>query len=194
VRVRASLFLLCCTFFCAACTSKKTGESADAPAQLAKFGVTLKIPRGFEPLPQEQMRNIEALKATIIQTEPFTVIPRYAYADSSGKGMLVISELAFTEPDKAALYPMENLYRYQKSLETYFGAGEITYEEISGDISVVLLGMEFNEGESAVSLFKGLCFKYPELFFMVDLYLLNKELRVEDAAAYQNMFSSIGIF
>jgi hypothetical protein len=176
------------------CSSKNNGGSAEAPFKAPGLGVTLKIPKGFEPLSPQQMRETETMGATVATVEPFTVLPRYGFQDNSGKGVLVVSELKFTEPDNAEAYPMDNLYTYQKNLETFFNAGEISSEEQNnGDISLILMGMSFDQEGNEVTLFKGLCYKYPEQFFMIDLYAVNAKTTQEDALAYQNMFYSIGI-
>jgi hypothetical protein len=176
-----------------ACSSKNDGKAMEeTPVQFPKLGISLKIPEGFEALSPEELQSAELLGATVVPVEPFIVLPRHGFRDTSGKGIIVISELRFTEPDKAEIYPMSNLYKYQKNLETYFGAGEIKNEEQTGfNISFILMGMLFNEGGDDVSLFKGICYKYPEQFFMIDLYAINAKTVKEDALAYQNMFYSI---
>jgi hypothetical protein len=193
--MRRGLFLcLLCVIIGVSCSSKSSGDSAEAPFKVTSLGITLKIPKGFEPLSPEQMQDIDTIGATVTPVEPFTVFPLHGFLNSSGKGVLVVSELQFIEPDKADTYPMDNLYKYQKNLETFFNAGEISNEEQSGDnISLILMGMMFNEEGQDISLFKGLCYKYPERFFMIDLYVINAHTTPEDASAYQNMFYSIGV-
>jgi hypothetical protein len=192
VRARHVLFSLC-VIALTACFLKNDGKATEeTPVQFAKLGISLKIPKGFEALSPEDLQNAELLGATVVPVEPFVVLPRYGFWDTSGKSILVISELRFTEPDKVEVYPMSNLYEYQKNLETYFGAGEIKNEEKTGfNISFILMGMLFNEEGDDISLFKGICYKYPEQFFMIDLYIINAETAKEDALAYQNMFYSI---
>jgi hypothetical protein len=188
-------FCLLCIVMAGACSSKDKGESAEAPFKAASLGITLNIPKGFEPLSPEQLEEAGTAGLTLAPVEPFTVRPLYGFRDSSGKGLLIVSELQFMEPDKADTYPMDNLYRYQKNLEAFFNAGEeiSSEEQNSGDISLILLGMVFDEGGNDISLFKGLCYKYPEQFFMIDLYAINAHTTPEDALAYQNMFYSMGL-
>jgi hypothetical protein len=183
--------LVCiCAILCAACAPQKTEAGLDR-VSLPPFGVSLQMPRGFKPVPPERLRDMETPAA--LAAEPFTAVPHRGYADSAGRGIVIISELRFTEGLTPEKYPLDNLYLYQKNLEALLGAGEITSEEIGGDISTVLMGMTFTEGESEISLFKGLCYKYPDVFFMIDLYAVNAKITREDALEFQNMFNSIGL-
>ena len=90
---------------------------------------------------------------------------------------------------------MDNIYIYKKNLEEFFGSGEIQYEEInSGDITTILLAMAFQEGDEEISLFKGLSYKYPDQFFVIDLYVVNSKVAAGDAFGFQNVFNSLGIY
>jgi hypothetical protein len=183
--------LLCiCAILCAACSPKKTAADSGR-VKLPQFGVSLQMPQGFKPVPQERLRNMETPAA--LAAEPFTAIAHSCYADSSGRGIIIISELRFNEGFTPEKYPLDNLYLYQKNLEALLGAGEITYEETGGDITTVLMGMTFTEGENEVSLFKGLCYKYPDVFFMIDLYVMNAKITKEDALVFQHLFNAIGL-
>jgi hypothetical protein len=194
MRIRFFLFFFCAILW-GACSSKNNGAPVEAPFKITNLGITLKIPKGFEPLSPEQTQDTGIIGTAATPVEPFTALPLYGFRDSSGKGVLIVSELKFTEPDKAEIYPMDNLYTYQKNMETFFNAGEISSEEQNNnDISLILMGMVFNEGGNDISLFKGLCYKYPEQFFMIDLYAINAKTTKDDALAYQNMFNSIGVF
>ena len=53
--------------------------------------------------------------------------------------------------------------------------------------------MVFTESEGDISLLKGLCYKYPDQFFMIDLYAVNAKITREDALGFQNLFYSIGL-
>jgi hypothetical protein len=153
------------------------------------------LPENFQPLPQEKLKEAETLGATVLEVTPFTVIPQYAYIESSGKGIMVISELQFSEGVSPEKYPLDNIYIYQKNLEKHFASGEITSEEINGnEVTIVLMAMTFQEGEDDIALFKGLCYVYPERFFMIDLYVFKDKVTGADAANYANVFYSLGIY
>jgi hypothetical protein len=182
----------CVTFF-SACSSKK--DTADPSVKLPKLGISLKLPKSFQPLPQEQLGDMERLGATILAVEPFTVIPHYAYMESSGKGILIISELKFEEDAVSSKFPMDNIYLYKKNLEMYFASGRISSEEMgSNEVSTVLMAMMFQEGKDDIALFKGLCYVYPDRFFMLDLYVIKDKAVTDDAVDYINIFSSLGIY
>jgi hypothetical protein len=155
----------------------------------------MKLPENFQPLPQETFKDIETLGATILEVNPFTVIPQYAYVDTSGKGIMVISELQFSEGISPEKYPMDNIFIYQKNLETHFASGEITSEELGGhDVTTVLMAMMFQEEGDDIALFKGLCYVYPSCFFMIDLYVIKDKVTTIDATHYVNIFSSLGVY
>jgi hypothetical protein len=184
---------VCLAFFSACFLKKNTPDSGST--KLSGLGVAVKIPESFRPLPQSQLKDVQALGATTLDVEPFTVVPMYAYADQDGKGVIVISHLQFSEGAVPRRYPMDNIFIYQKNLEAYFGAGEISNEEINGQhITTILLAMIFQEGDDGISLFKGLCYYYPEKFFMIDLYVVNSNVTFDDAAGFQNIFYSLSVY
>jgi hypothetical protein len=157
--------------------------------------ISLKIPENFQSLSMEQLNNAGMPGATVIEAEPFIVIPQYAYAESSGKGILVISDLKFNEDAIPEQYPLDNVYIYKKNLETFFASGKIEYEEINGsNITTVLMAMAFQEEEDDISLFKGPSYKFPDQFFMIDLYVVNAKVSSADAVAFQNIFGSLDIY
>ena len=182
---------ICLVLFSGCLREKNKADSGSI--KLPRLGVALQIPENFKPLPQNSFNDMEVPRTTIIETEPFTVIPLYAYEDSSGKGIIIISELKFNEGFTPENYPMNNIFLYKRNLEKFFKVEELTSEEIHGkDITTVLLAMVF-EGED-ISLFKGLCYYYPERFFMIDLYAVNSKITPDDAFKLQNIFSSLGIY
>jgi hypothetical protein len=192
---RGFLCVLCvCLALFSGCFLRKNAADSGS-TELSELGVALKIPESFKPVPQRQLNTAEAFWATVLDVEPFTVIPVYAYADQDGKAVLVISRLQFSEGSVPRRYPMDNIFIYQKNLETYFGAGEITNEEIDGQhITTVLLAMAFQEDEEDIFLFKGLCYYYPDNFFMIDLYVVNSKVTPDDAAGFHNIFSSLSVY
>jgi hypothetical protein len=192
-RILAFTLSVCVMVF-PGCFAKKSSHDS-AYEKLPKLGVVVKIPESFTALSQAQMENASLLKTTTLELEPFNVIPLYAYTDTSGKGLIIISELPFMENITPERFPMSNIYNYKKNIEDYFGSEEISSEEMGGnDISTVLLAMSFNEDGDDVFLFKGLNYIYPNRFFMIDLYVINKDITQEDAMGFINMFNSLGIY
>jgi hypothetical protein len=187
------LLCVCLTLF-SGCFLKKNAVDSGS-VKLAKFGVTMKLPENFQPLPKEGFKDIGTLRATVLEVNPFTVIPQYAYIDSSGKAVMVVSELQFSEENRPEKYPMDNIYIYQKNLETHFASGKITSEELNGqDVTTVLMAMMFQEDGKDIALFKGLCYVYPNCFFMIDLYVQKDEVTSVDASSYVNAFNSLGVY
>jgi hypothetical protein len=191
---RGYISLLCFCLLFSGCFLKKK-EAETSSVQLPKLGVAFKLPENFQPLPKDKFGDMEALGATLVEVEPFTVTPLYAYAEQSGKGILVISELQFSEGSEPEKYPLDNIYMYKKNLEAHFNVEEIKHEEINGkDVTTVLLAMLFEDEEGGISLFKGLSYKYPDQFFMIDLYVANSKAASQDAFGFQNIFNSLSIY
>jgi hypothetical protein len=192
---RGYVCVLCaCLIFFSGCFLRKNPADSGV-TKLPQLGITLKLPENYQPLPAEQLEIAGTLGATILDVEPFAVIPRYAYAESSGKGILVVSQLQFRagyEPEK---YPMDNIYIYQKNLETYLASGEVRGDEIDGkDVTTVLMAMMLEEDGDDIALIKGLSYVYPDRFFMIDLYAIKNKNSIDDASNYMNTFLSLGIY
>ena len=193
---RRYIGILCaCLMLLSSCFLKKRDAADSGVIKLSKLGVVLKLPENFKPLPQEQFESVEMLGATVLDVEPFAVVPHYAYAEQSGKGILVVSQLQFREDAEPEKYPMDNIYIYQKNLETYFASGEISSDEIGGnDVTTVLMVMMLEEDGDDIALIKGLSYVYPDRFFMVDLYAVKDKNTSNDASNYMNTFLSLGIY
>jgi len=189
------IFILCaCTVLFSACFSKKDKAGPNVE-KLPKLGVSIKLPENFTALPQELLKDIQTMGATVLDVEPFTVNPLYSYADNSGKGIIIVSELKFKDDVTPEKFPLNNLYNYKNNLENYFNAGKISSEEMgNADITTVLLAMVFQEDDDDIFLFKGLNFVYPNLFFMIDLYVINKEVSQSEAVEYTALFTTLDVY
>ena len=192
-RVFLPILIISLTLF-SGCFSKKNKEIPGS-VKLPKLGITLKLPESFQQLPKEQLDNMGMLGATALDVYPFTVIPHYAYAETSGKGILVVSELKFKADAIIARYPLDNIYIYKEKLEEYFASGEISYEEMGDEkVSTLLLAMMLNEDGKDIALFKGLCHTYPYRYFMLDLYVIKDKADNADAQDFVKIFSSLGVY
>ena len=185
---------VCLTIF-SGCFLKKNKTDSDVE-KFPKLGVLMKLPENFSALPQDILAGIEEYGgATVLDVEPFTVNPLYAYADNSGKGMLIVSELNFIDDFTPEKFAINNLLLYKNNLEDYLNSGEIKSEETgSGDITTVLLAMIFQEEDEDIFLFKSLNYIYPNLYFMIDLYVINREISQDDILGYINMFDSLSLY
>jgi len=195
------MYRVCIGFLCAGvllfsgCFLKKSESSNNE--KLSKLGVVVKIPKNYKLQPQEKLSSISETGggATLVEVEPFLANPLYIYAEDSGKGVIIISELKFMEGFEPDKLPMNNIYNYKKNLDAFFGAGEIGSEEIdNNEITTLLLAMMLQEDGDDIYLFKGLNYLYPGRFFMIDLYITNNDVTMEDAAEYMTMYNSLGIF
>jgi hypothetical protein len=160
-----------------------------------KLGVQIKIPENYYVLSQDILAEIgKTGGATTLDVKPFSVNPLHAYADNSGNGIIIISELNFQDDFTPEKFAINNLLLYKNNLENYFNSGEITSEEMGNDdITTVLLGMVFQEDDD-IFLFKSLNNIYPNLYFMIDLYVIDKEITQNDVMGYINMFDSLSLY
>ena len=191
-----ALGILClCLIFLSGCFLRKKSIENPGVEKLPSLGVTLRLPDNFQALPQEQLSNMGMLGATVLEVEPFNVIPQYAYAEQSGKGIMVVSELQFRQGIDPEKYPLDNLFMYQKNLGAFLGSDEITSQEISSaNVTTVLMIMMLDEGGEDIALLKGLSFVYPNRFFMIDLYAVVDRNTVNDGSDYANTFYSLDIY
>jgi hypothetical protein len=182
-----------------ACAKPKKAQPPGAAGSqwlgLSRLGVSLDIPGNFIALGAEELAGISANSLSALKVEPFAVSPIQGFSEKDGKATLIISVLEFTSSTARQPNPMSNIYTYQRNLEDFFKAGDISFEEIQGkEISLLLMAMSFGEGEEEVALFKGLCYKYPEVFFMIDLYVRPAAVTAEDVQNYRNMLLSLNVY
>jgi hypothetical protein len=154
------------------------------------LGIALEIPENFQPISEELFSELELI---VIEIEPFTRTIQHAFVESSGKGILIISELEFIEGVSPERHPLDYINIYKRNLAAHYGVEEIIGEEIhSNDITTVVLAMIF--GDNDYSLFKGLSYVFPNRFFMIDLYVFNTNVTRDDAIGFQNVFNSLKTF
>jgi hypothetical protein len=185
---------ICLTLF-SGCFIKKSKEDSSFE-KFSKLGVQVNIPENFSVLPQEILAEMEKHGgATALDVEPFLVNLLHAYTENSGKGTIIVSELNFQDGFTPEKFAINNLYIYKNNLETFFNSGEISSEEIGNDdMTTVLLAMIFNEDDDDIFLFKSLNYVYPNLYFMIDLYVIDKEISQSDVMGYINMFDSLSLY
>jgi hypothetical protein len=187
--------LCVCLVLFSGCFSKKNKEDSNFE-KFPKLGVQIKIPRNFSLFPQDVLEEIETLGGvTTLDVEPFSVNPLHVYTDNSGKGMIIISELNFLNDFTPEKFAINNLLIYKSNLEVYFNSGEITSEEMGNDdISTVLLAMVFQKDDDEIYLFKSLNYVNLNLYFMIDLYVINREISQDDIQGYVIMFDSLSLY
>ena len=181
---------VCLTLF-SGCFLKKN-KTDSGIEKFPKLGVQMKIPENFSGLPPDSEK---LWGATMLDLEPFSVNPLYAYAEDSGKGMIIVSGLNFKDGFTPERFAINNLLIYKKNLEDYFNSGEISNEETGNDdITTVLLAMVFREDDEDIFLFKSLNYIYPNIYFMIDLYVIDREISRDDVLGYTNMFDSLSLY
>jgi hypothetical protein len=197
MNIRTVVFLIMCVLVLGSCTKKKENDqdSDTQKLKLPRFGVSLVLPDGFVPLSKDELVEIGQNPITVPAVEPFTVSPLQGFRERESEATLTISALEFTDTGAKSGNSMSYIYDYQKNLEAYFGVEEISSEEIGGrEISLLLMAMIFEEEGGNYALIKGLCYKYPTHFFVIDLYARQDLVTIEEAQGYRNMFLSLDIY
>jgi hypothetical protein len=190
------IWALCvCLLLFSGCFSKKNKPDPGIE-KFPKLGVQIKMPENFSGLSRDMLAEIEKLGgATALDVEPFSVNPLHAYAENSGKGMIIVSELNFKDDFTPERFAINNLLIYKNNLENYFNSGEITAEEMgNNDIATVLLAMVFREDDEDIFLFKSLNYIYPNIYFMIDLYVIDREISRDDVLGFINIFDSVSLY
>jgi hypothetical protein len=187
----ASVFFLVSLILFSGCFNKRNIPRVE---ELSKLGILINIPENFQELSEEMFSNIDILMLTMLEVEPFSVNPLYAYAENTGKGLIIISELKLQENFTPEVNPLNNFYTYKRNLENHLTIEEIGSEEIGGDITTLLLAIVFQEDGDDVFLFKGLSYIYPNHFYKIDLYVIYNEITEKDALDFINMFGSMRVY
>ena len=176
--------LLACIILFSACAREDTGVIFPG-TKLSGLGIALEIPENFLLMPEEALAELEVMTLAMA---PFTAIPRYAYAEIYGRGVLIISELALIEGTNLGVHPFEHTQTYKKNLKAHFGVEEITNETIvSNNITTLFLAMLLGDD---TLLFKGLSYISPNRFVMIDLYILY-DVSPDEVLGLQNIFNSL---
>jgi hypothetical protein len=167
-----------------ACTKKYS------PMQLSDLGISIQIPKGFESVLPEELKQLQEESTSYPSILPFIDFPCYLFRNPITHATLVISKLTFIEQNVALSDP---IIQYHKNLETYYGVDNIAINDIvESSYRLVIMNLLFTpeEGDD-ILLAKGIYHLEPDQFCMIDLYFNHaQETRFENEN-YEEMFLSI---
>jgi hypothetical protein len=172
---------------------KKTREPAELRTQLPELGISVTMPPDFEPFGLEELASLKSDKAALEPAiEPFNAIPCYAFRKPNSGEMLIFSNLNLAGPAGSDSTMIANLYAYKKNLETYYEESIVfTNEIIQNDFTLLVVNILVSTNGENIILNKGSYYKKPDQFFMIELYITQKDANAENVEIYQEMFLSI---
>jgi hypothetical protein len=183
--------VLIITFVFLGC-SKKTGDTEGNTILLPDLGISIQIPEGLETVPPEQIQKLQKDAVGYPPILPFADVPCYQFVNPSTRIAAVISRLNFVDPDTAQRDPVDIMEEYRKNLEIYYKTDTIAANEfILGDYRIMSMNFLYEPGEEFIYLTKVLYHRYPQYFFMIDLYINKEGVNPEDAKKFEDMFLSI---
>jgi hypothetical protein len=180
------LFIICLIF--AGCVKKAPPETEAQGTPLPELGISVKVPPELSPFTAEALESLRADTAVEAPVEPFTALPRYAFRNFDSRTLLIFYTLS-PMPSIREDTGINNFYAYRRNLEDHYEV--VSRELIQGDFTFIVLNVPFTYGGEELILNKGVYFKRPDRFFMVDLINLREKVNPEEAAKYEAMLLSI---
>jgi hypothetical protein len=188
---KVPLFFLAASFVFFGC-SKKPGDSGGGFVPLPDLGIGIQVPEGMETVP-EKLKELQEAAASFPPILPFVDFPAYYFANTATRTTLLISRMDFADPDTARLDPAAVMEQYRKNLEAYYQADAITANEmVRGDFRLMIMNFLYEPGEEPLYLVKVLYHRYPQRYFLLDLYITGDTPPTrEEAQQLENMFLSV---
>jgi hypothetical protein len=188
---KAFAFFLAAFFVFSGC-SKKTGDSGGGFVPLPDLGISLQVPRGMETVP-EKLQELQEAAAGFPPVPPFADFPVYYAANTVTRTALLVSRMDFADPGAGQLDPAAVMEQYRKNLEAYYQTDAITANEtVQGDFRLMIMRFLYEPGEEPLYLTKVLYHRYPQRYFMIDLFITgDSPLNQEETQQLDQMFLSI---
>jgi hypothetical protein len=150
------------------------------------------IPQGMEAVSPEQLKHLQDSSAEFPPILPFADFPCYQFFDPQSEAVMVLSKIEFVDPDAARGNPVEIMDEYKKNLERSYGLESITANElVQGDFRLLSMSMLYEPGDKPLYLAKVLYHRFPQQYFMIELFLNAETTKVDEAKKYEEMFQSV---
>jgi hypothetical protein len=185
-----ALVLLLALVSCA--PKKEEGVKNNTP--LPDLGTSVMLPEGMEAVGPEDLQAIQARAAEYPPIPPFRDYPCYQFIDPASQAALTVSELNFENQADASRDPVDLMEEYRKNLEIYYQVDSIAARElIQGKFRMLIMNFLYEvEGENFY-LIKVLYYRFPQLYFMFDLFLYDEKISQELVQDYEKMFQSVAV-
>jgi hypothetical protein len=186
-----SLAFFFAVFFVFFGCSKKTGDSGAVAVPLPGLGISIYVPEGMEAAAPAQMQELQAAMADIPPILPFADIPCYQFSNPTSGTALLVSQLSLVDPAAEKLDPVTLMEEYRKHLEKYYQTDAIAANEmVRGDFRLMIMNFLYEPGNMYIT--KVLYHRYPQQYFMVDLFIPGDTTpKQEEAQQLENLFLSV---
>jgi hypothetical protein len=179
-------------FFVFSGCSKKPAEPDGGAVQLPDLGISIDLPEGLEPAAPEQLQELQATTAGLPPILPFADLPRYQFNNPAAGMALLASQLTIVDPEAEKLDPVTLMEEYRKNLAAYYKTGPIAANElIRGDFRIMSMNFLYEPGDKTVYVTKVLYHRYPQHYFMIDLFIHGEGARPEDIKKFDDALLSI---
>lgn len=163
-------FFLAAFFVFSGC-SKKTADSGGGLVPLPGLGISIQVPEGMETIP-EKLQELQEAAAGFTPILPFADFPAYYFANPATRTTLLLSRMDFVDPNAAQLDPAAIMEQYRQNLEAYYQTDSIAANEVvQGYFRLMVMNFLYEPGEKPLYLTKVLYHRYPQRYFMLDLFI-----------------------
>ncbi|MDR2019381.1 MAG: hypothetical protein LBQ14_01290 [Treponema sp.] len=172
--------------------SKKPVEPVLPSTQLPDLDITLQVSPEMEAVSPEVLKQMQAASADYDPISPFVDFPCYMFHNPATGTSLTISKLTFIDPETARLDPVSVIEEYQKNIKSYYGVDSLAVRElIKNDYKLVIMNFLFIPGGETIYLTKVLYYRYPQSYFMLDIYYDSEKTNPEELKNIETMLLSV---
>lgn len=173
------------------CAQKKE-EAVKNNTPLPDLGISIMLPQGMEAIDPETLQALQARSAEYPPIPPFRDYPCYQFIDPASQAVLIVSELEFENPADASRDPVDLMEEYRKSLEVYHEVDSVAARElILGKFRISVMNFLYELEGGQFYLIKALYYRFPGVYFMIDLFLNAEKTGREAAGNYEKMLQSV---
>jgi hypothetical protein len=172
--------------------SKKTEEPALPLTQLPDLEITLQVFPEMEAVSPETLQQVQAASVEYPPISPFVDFPCYMFHNPATSTSLTISKLTFIDPETARLDPVSVIEEYQKNIASYYEVDSLAVRElIKNDYKLVIMNFLFIPGGETIYLTKVLYYRYPQSYFVLDVYYDSEKTNTEELKNIETMLLSV---
>jgi hypothetical protein len=178
-------------FALVSCSPRKE-EAVKNNTVLPDLGISIMLSGGMEAMDPEALLALQARAAEYPPIPPFRDYPCYQFIDPASQAVLIVSELEFENQADSSRDPVDLMEEYRKSLEVYYGVDSVAARElVQGRFRILIMNFLYELEGGQFYLIKALYYRFPGLYFMLDLFLDAEKTGREAALDYEKMLQSI---
>jgi hypothetical protein len=188
------VFVFCLSLPLLFACAKPASGPPEGYISLPDLGITMVIPPGMEAAGPEQLKRLQDSSAEFPPVLPFADFPCYQFFDPDSGAVMVLSRMDFVDPAATAGNPVEIMDEYRKNLEQYYGVDSIAANElVQGDFRLLSMNLLYEpEGrDKSLYLTRVLYHRFPQRYFMIELFLDPENTGPDEAQKYGEMILSV---